>query len=107
MQIFCQRCGSILIPKKKDKKTVMGCSCGYEEKNKESLIIKEEIKEQKKDKIEVIDKKVETLPKTKEECPKCRNPEAYYWLVQTRGADEASTRFFRCTKCLHTWRSYQ
>jgi len=107
VKLFCSICGSILIPKKKDRTTIMTCSCGYREKNKESLLITEEIQETKTDKIEVIDNKVEVLPKTKEECPKCKHMEAYYWLVQTRAADEAATRFFRCTKCSHTWRSYQ
>src|SRR5438093_1332717 len=45
-----------------------------------------------------------TLPKTKAECPKCNNHEAFYWLVQTRGGDESSTQFFRCTNCGATWR---
>jgi len=45
-------------------------------------------------------------PKTNEECPKCKHKEAYYWLVQTRAADEAATRFFKCVKCMHTWRAY-
>ena len=84
----------------------MVCSCGYKEKNRESFVIKEEVREEKKDKVEVVKKKVETLPKTKEECPKCKNMGAFYWLVQTRAADEAPTRFFRCTKCNHTWRAY-
>ncbi|MEK6934932.1 MAG: transcription factor S, partial [Nanoarchaeota archaeon] len=104
IKIFCQRCGSILLPQKKGRKTVLACSCGYKQKNNSSITIKEEVKEQKIDKIEVIDKKVETLPKTKEECPKCKHHEAYYWLTQTRSADEAATRFFKCTKCNHTWR---
>jgi len=106
IKIFCARCGSILLPQKKGKKTIMACSCGYKEKNKENILIREEIKDDKKDKIEVVDKKIETLPKTKEECPKCKNSDAYYWLVQTRAADEAATRFFKCTKCDHTWRRY-
>lgn len=95
-----------MIPKKKGRKTIMVCSCGYKEKSKESLIIKEEIKEKKSDKIEVVDKIVEILPKTKEECSKCKHPEAYYWMVQTRAADEAPTRFFKCVKCNHSWRAY-
>ncbi len=106
MEIFCQRCGSILLPQKKGRKTIMVCSCGYKEKNKESLVIKDEIKEKKADKIEVVDKKVEVLPKIKEECPKCQHPEAFYWMVQTRAADEAATRFFKCVKCQHNWRAY-
>ena len=106
--MFCPKCSSILLPKKnRDKKTILVCSCGYREKKADPLLIKEEVVEKKADKIEVVDKKVETLPKTKEECPKCQNPESYYWLVQTRAADEAATRFFKCTKCSHTWRSYQ
>jgi DNA-directed RNA polymerase subunit M len=31
---------------------------------------------------------------------------AYFWTQQTRGADEPETRFFKCTKCSHTWREY-
>jgi DNA-directed RNA polymerase subunit M/transcription elongation factor TFIIS len=39
------------------------------------------------------------------ECPKCRNRQAFWWIVQTDSADEPSTQFFRCTKCNHTWRN--
>jgi transcription factor S len=49
----------------------------------------------------------ETLPVTKAECKKCGNVMAYYWMMQTRSADEPSTRFYRCTKCNHTWREYE
>ena len=105
-KIFCPRCGAILIPKKKDRQILLVCSCGHKEKNKDSLVIKEEIKEKKADKIEVVEKKIEVLPKTKEECPKCKHPDAFYWLVQTRAADEASTRFYKCVKCEHSWRAY-
>ena len=64
------------------------------------------MKSEQNETIAVVEKKVETLPKTKEECPKCKHPEAYYWLLQTRAADEAATRFFRCAKCNYTWRVY-
>jgi DNA-directed RNA polymerase subunit M len=50
--------------------------------------------------------KIRTMPVTKRECPKCKNRTAYWWMVQTRGADESSTQFFRCTKCNHTWRKF-
>lgn len=48
-----------------------------------------------------------TLPATKAECSKCGNGQAYYWMMQTRSADEPSTRFYRCTKCNFTWREYE
>ena len=59
--------------------------------------------------IAVIDKEVQklrTLPTVRIECPKCGNRLAYVWQVQTRGSDESSTQFFRCTKCGYTFREY-
>ena len=102
---FCPKCGTTLAPAKKAKKVVLNCpKCGYEvEKAKKSVI---EIKHDT-EKIVVIGKqeqKIRTLPKMKAECPKCGHNEAFYWLVQTRGADESSTQFFRCASCQHTWR---
>ncbi|PIO07920.1 transcription factor S, partial [Candidatus Pacearchaeota archaeon CG10_big_fil_rev_8_21_14_0_10_35_219] len=32
---------------------------------------------------------------------------AYFWTMQTRAADESETKFYRCTKCDHTWREYR
>jgi len=61
------------------------------------------------DQIVVISKKeqnLQTLPTATIECPKCGNNQAYVWQVQTRGADESSTQFFRCTKCGYTFREY-
>jgi len=52
------------------------------------------------------EQKLQTLPTVTIECPKCGNNQAYTWQVQTRGADESSTQFFRCTKCGYTFREY-
>lgn len=106
--MFCEKCGSILIPKKNRRgKNVLACrSCSYVSKKRESLILKEKVEVGSKG-IDIVDKRVETLPKTKEACPKCAYKEAFYWTLQTRAADEAETRFFKCVKCNYTWRSYQ
>ncbi|MDD5501865.1 MAG: transcription factor S [Candidatus Thermoplasmatota archaeon] len=48
----------------------------------------------------------DTLPIERVECSKCGNTEAYWYLLQTRKADEAETRFYQCTKCGHKWREY-
>ncbi len=40
------------------------------------------------------------------DCEKCHNQEGVWWSLQTRSADEPETRFYRCTKCNHTWRDY-
>ena len=40
------------------------------------------------------------------DCEKCHNKEGVSWAFQTRSADEPETKFYRCTKCNHTWRDY-
>ena len=102
--MFCPTCGSILRPKDKAGKKVLFCSCGFSKApDEETAELKERVKGSKK--IEVVEH-VETQPKIKMPCPKCDNKAAYYWTQQTRGADEPETRFFKCTKCNHTWREY-
>ena len=58
--------------------------------------------------LKIMDSEVtpDALPTTAIDCPKCGNSNAYWWMLQTRSADEATTQFYRCTKCRHTWRNY-
>ncbi|MGM5484284.1 MAG: transcription factor S [Nanobdellota archaeon] len=104
--LFCKKCGSVMMPKKKKDKKVMVCtSCGHEEKSAEESKLKEVVEH--KDEVEVVGNEAEeTMSKVEEECPKCGNNEAYYWLLQTRAGDEGETKFYKCTKCKHTWREY-
>ncbi len=101
--MFCPKCGSLLKPKIESGKEVMCCSCGYKKEGAAQL--KEEIKK-KESKIDVVEKEIETLPETDEECPKCGHFVAYFWTAQTRGGDEPETKFYKCKKCKHIWRSY-
>ena len=104
---FCPKCGSIMMPKKDEKgKVTIACSCGHTAGGDVKMSFREEKKEVEEVKFDVADEDIETLPKTKEECPDCGNGEAYYWLIQTRSGDESETRFLKCTKCKHTWREY-
>lgn len=104
MSMFCPDCGSILRPKVKGTKKILYCSCGYTKDTEgETLVIKEEVKAAKK--MEVVNE-MALLPKIRTYCSKCENNAAYFWTQQTRSADEPETRFFKCTKCSHTWREY-
>jgi DNA-directed RNA polymerase subunit M len=79
--------------------------CGKEQSQKTGEETK--VKTAKKSKeIAVIEEDVSTLPTIERECVKCGNPTSYFWVLQTRSSDEPPTRFFRCTKCKHTWREY-
>ncbi|MBI2076660.1 MAG: transcription factor S [Candidatus Aenigmarchaeota archaeon] len=100
---FC-KCGGMLAPKGKN---VVACrSCGSEIKKSLAASITES--REKKD-IVVIEDNRPDLPSTEKQCPVCGNDRAYWWLIQTRSADEPPTQFFRCTngKCKHTWREYK
>lgn len=103
--MFCPKCGSLLRPKDKGGKKILFCSCGFfKNMEGEGGELKERSETAGK-KIEVMET-MEIHPKIKMTCEKCGNTIAYYWTQQTRGADEPETRFFKCTKCKHTWREY-
>jgi len=100
---FCPKCGAVLIKKKKND----GCPrCNYSSKGKVKLRTSEK-GNVRKEIVVVSEKDSETRPVITEECKKCGNDKAYFWSVQQRAADEAEVRFFKCTKCEHTWREYR
>ncbi|MBD3248826.1 transcription factor S [Candidatus Woesearchaeota archaeon] len=103
---FCPKCGGMMMPKKKDNKTIIACpKCGYESKDAESVKITE--KKDKEPELEIVEEgKEETYPLIDAECPRCRHNKAYFWTIQTRASDEPETKFFKCEKCKHTWRDY-
>jgi DNA-directed RNA polymerase subunit M len=112
---FCPDCGRRLVPAKKEvesgeRKLVLSCpKCGYEKTAEGPIPISRTVEHTPQESIVVIGKeeqKLKTLPTVTIECPKCGNNQAYVWQVQTRGADESTTQFFRCTKCSHTFREY-
>lgn len=100
---FCPKCGSVLEEKRKN----YGCvRCNYTSKSKVKIESNEKIKESKEVGV-VKEKELDVFPIVASKCPKCGNNEAYFWTSQTRAADEAETRFFKCTKCKHTIREYK
>jgi DNA-directed RNA polymerase subunit M len=97
---------------KKVGKVLLKCpNCSYQLRVKKTAppVVTKVLEKPSREPIVIIgekEAKLKTLPTEKVECAKCGNTEAYVWLVQTRGADESSTQFFRCTKCGITWREY-
>ena len=82
-------------------------SCGAVQKtgSKEELKIKTTTGK-KRDTL-ILESQSTHLPEGDFECPKCGHGKALWFVQQTRSSDEPPTRFFRCTKCNHTWREYQ
>ncbi len=99
---FCPKCGCVLVEKTKN----FGCPrCSYSSKTKVKIETSEKLKTTQST-VVVRDKDLDVQPIVIANCPKCKNTEAHFWTSQTRAGDEAETRFFRCTKCQHTWREY-
>ena len=102
--MFCPQCKSLLRPDEEQMK----CSrCGYIKELDEKKV-KTQLQELEEDLKDVpVFEDLDTMPIDKSViCPKCENVGAFWHLRQTRSADEATTRFYRCTKCKHTWREY-
>jgi DNA-directed RNA polymerase subunit M len=117
---FCSKCGTRLVKEnnKDEMVPLLICpKCGQKKplgnskkKPLENIVntprLSKSISEEQIIVIGKKEQKLQTLPTVTIECPKCSNNSAYVWQVQTRGADESSTLFFRCTKCNYTFREY-
>jgi len=100
---FCPKCGSVLTNNKNNSSCLQ---CGYVSDSKMNLEVSE--KGKLKSQVDVVDDDAsEVNPIIQAKCQKCNNNQAYFWILQTRAGDEASTRFFKCTKCKHVWREYK
>lgn len=80
--------------------------CGF--KPKGNVKIESSEKVEKTNKVAVINEKDSSVyPVVQMKCPECKNATSYFWTMQTRAADESETKFYKCTKCEHTWRQYR
>ncbi|MEM1627823.1 MAG: transcription factor S [Desulfurococcaceae archaeon] len=111
---FCPRCGSLLKPSRENGKIHLICSrCGYkigpENSVQDSYRLSTRIAHSSKERTVVVNEiDTSNLPITKDvTCKRCGAHEAYYWMIQTRAADEPPTRFYKCVKCGYVWREYE
>ncbi|MCX8204280.1 MAG: transcription factor S [Candidatus Nezhaarchaeota archaeon] len=108
---FCPKCGKLLSPLREGGTIRLVCKlCGYSEVPPlitKEIKVSQRISRPLQETTVIIKSELSKLmPSIKALCPKCGHNEAYWWLLQTRRADEGSTRFYRCVKCGYTWREY-
>lgn len=110
---FCPKCETRMKPRI-EQGIVLCPKCGFtaEKEQYQPLSKKKSITTSSENtsgsslKVMDTDSGPTALPTTSIECPKCGNNTAFWWMLQTRSADEATTQFYRCTVCSHTWRNY-
>jgi len=103
---FCDECGGMLVPEKESGETSFTCrNCGLEADGDGEPMNITETKQNNEDGL-IGEEDTESLPETDAECDECGNDTAYYYLQQTRAADESETRFYICMKCGNKWRDY-
>ncbi|MCL2359186.1 transcription factor S [Candidatus Bathycorpusculum sp.] len=113
---FCAECGSQLKPIKSHSgnqtMVMLTCTkCGQKKPDLEPhpKLNSKIIEHSPKQFVAIIGKEEQeltTLPTIRTDCPRCGNNIANIWQVQTRGSDESSTQFLRCTQCNFTYREY-
>ncbi|MDQ3902221.1 MAG: transcription factor S [Thermoproteota archaeon] len=108
---FCPKCETRMKPRI-EQGIVLCPKCGFTADKEEQGSLSSKLSSVQESvsrsslKVMDADKSPDALPTTTVECPKCGNNTAFWWMLQTRSADEATTQFYRCTKCMHTWRNY-
>jgi len=96
--MFCPKCRALMYPKG-DFFVCNKCKNKVKKQGKKVVVDKQKEKE-----LEILEDKLDILPRTREKCPKCGHNEAEWIMRQMRGSDEPETRFYTCTKCGYKWR---
>ena len=101
---FCDDCGS-LMKATSDSWQCTSCNGEQSKGNDGNYVFTDE--QEGDEVIEGVDTE-RSLPKTDQQCndSNCDNERAYWYLQQTRAADESDTRFYICTDCGNKWREY-
>lgn len=104
---FCPQCGTIMDPPTSNENVTCSC-CKFSSRFAELAIPEVTTKSAASSKpawlvdYEEKDKAGQDKHAIIEEpCPKCGNPEMFFYTMQLRSVDEGSTVFYECPKCEH------
>jgi DNA-directed RNA polymerase subunit M len=106
---FCEKCGSLLSPNRREDGTITLYCKHCKEESKESFKdnsyqIKAKIQHNEKDKTTVIEEEFDVRPTIRVVCPKCSHAEARYWEAEDRRKEEwETTMYYQCSSCSWVW----
>ena len=107
---FCPHCGTVLKAPMIDEVKCTYCSykTSFKELAKGDVITRNQPRQpQQWVRLKTDKSSAATLSDKhaiiQEPCPKCNNPEQYFYTMQLRSVDEGSTVFYECPKCDHKY----
>ena len=104
---FCPTCGTILDAPTDDfiKCTFCPYKCRFADLSIPEVITRSAptTKPEWLDEENKEDSNAKKHATIEEPCPKCGNPEQYFYTMQLRSVDEGSTVFYECPQCSHQY----
>lgn len=101
---FCPTCGNVLLVVNISDGLGFSCPiCHYEHKIGQHYTSHVKVKEKEVDDVLGGSEAWENVDRTTVDCPYCSNNTAFFKQIQIRSADEPSTIFYKCTKCMGQW----
>jgi DNA-directed RNA polymerase III subunit RPC11 len=101
---FCPVCGNLLLLQDSNLGLQFCCpTCPYKHDFDRRYISYVKLKKKEIDDVLGESEAWENVDKTTAHCPFCTNDTAFFKQIQIRSADEPSTIFYKCTKCMGQW----
>ena len=101
---FCPVCGNLLLLEESLSGMKFSCStCTYSHGIAKRYTNKVKTKRKEMDDVLGGAEAWENVDKTSADCPYCGNDMAYFKQIQIRSADEPSTVFYKCVRCMKQW----
>ena len=100
--LFCTHCGNILLVESAAQGLRFYCqTCPYvhlvaHAQRKVVKLVRKQVEE-----VLAVDAQWKNAPEVAHDCSKCGHDLAKFTQIQTRGADEAATIFYKCISCDH------
>ena len=92
---FCPKC-DIRLKKSSTSSSICCPKCDYTEGQESDIENNVSEKESKSDFLVLDENEAkDVMPTIEIDCEKCGNKEAFWWMLQTRSADEPTTQFYR------------
>jgi DNA-directed RNA polymerase III subunit RPC11 len=101
---FCPLCGNLLLIENEAGCMRFCCpTCPYIHNLDRNYSTHVKLKKKAVDDVLGGKEAWDNVDKTRTRCPFCSNDTAYYQMRQIRSADEPSTIFYKCCRCMQQW----